>query len=51
MRMFVIPGWAWINLILLVAAAIFVRVKLAAAEKAGQRKPESVSSGIGRAIK
>ena len=24
MQIFVIPGWVWINLILLVAAAIFV---------------------------
>ncbi|MEO3431754.1 hypothetical protein [Inquilinus sp. CAU 1745] len=41
MRNFIIPGWIWINFILLVAAAIFVRVKLAAAEKTGRRVPES----------
>lgn len=51
MRNFVIPGWIWINLILLVAAAVFVRVRLAAAEKTGRRKPESVSPGIRRATK
>jgi hypothetical protein len=40
MQLFVVPGWVWINLILLVAAAIFVGVKIAAAEKAGRQKPE-----------
>ena len=49
----VIPGWVWINLILLVAAAILVGVKLAAADKAGRQKPGSkpVSADLGRAIK
>jgi hypothetical protein len=53
MQNFVIPGWVWINLILLVAAAIFVWVKLAATEKAGRQKPESkpVSADLRRAIK
>lgn len=53
MQIFVIPGWVWINLILLVAAAVFVWVKLAAADRTGRQKPESkpVSSGIGRATR
>ena len=49
MQTFVIPGWVWINLVLLVAAAIFVGVKLAAAEKTGRQKP--VSSAISRAAR
>ena len=46
-----IPGWVWINLILLVAAAIFVWAKLAAEERAGRRKPEQkpVSAHLRRA--
>ena len=53
MQIFVIPGWVWINLIVLVAAAIVVGVTLASAEKTGRLKPGSkpVSSGIRRAIK
>jgi hypothetical protein len=52
MQTFVIPGWVWINLILLVAAAIFVWVKIAAAEKGGRQTPESkpVSADLGRAM-
>ena len=49
MHTFVIPGWVWINLALLVAAAIVVGVKLAVAEKTGGRKP--VSPVVRRAIK
>jgi hypothetical protein len=52
MQTFVIPGWIWINLILLVAAAIVVGVKLAVAEKTGRREPgKPVSSDIRRATK
>jgi hypothetical protein len=53
MQNFVIPGWVWINLVLLIAAAIFIGVKLAAEEKADRRKPESkpVSANLTRAIK
>lgn len=53
MNTFVIPGWVWINFVLLVAAAIFVWAKLAAAEKAEPQKPESkpVSIDLRRAIK
>jgi hypothetical protein len=53
MQTFVIPGWVGINLVLLVAAAIFVAVKLAAEDRTGRRRPASkpVSPGIGRAIK
>jgi Na+-transporting methylmalonyl-CoA/oxaloacetate decarboxylase gamma subunit len=52
MQVFGIPGWVWINLILLVAAAIFVGAQIAAAEKAGRQKPESkpVSADLRRAI-
>ena len=52
MQNFVIPGWVWINLILLVAAAIVVGVKLAA-EKAGREKPASkpASADLRRATK
>ena len=52
MQNFAIPGWVWINLVLLVAAAIFVWVKIYAEEKAGQRKPASkpVSADLGRAM-
>ena len=49
MHTFVIPGWVWINLALLVAAAIVVGVKLAA-EKTAHRRPEPVSTGSGRAL-
>lgn len=53
MQPFVIPGWCWINLALLVAAAIFVWVKIAAEEKAGRQKPEQkpVSADFRRAMK
>ena len=51
MQIFV-PEWVWTNLILLVAGAIFVWVKLAVMEKAGQQKSESKPvSGTTRAIK
>lgn len=29
METFIIPGWIWLNLVILVAAAVFVAVKLA----------------------
>ena len=53
MNTFVIPGWVWINFILLVAAAIFVWVKVAAMEKAGRQRPDAkpVSTDLRRAIK
>jgi hypothetical protein len=53
MQIFVIPGWVWTNLTLLVAAAIFVWVKLAVMEKAGRQKSESkpVSADLRRPIK
>ncbi|MGO1074285.1 hypothetical protein [Inquilinus sp. CA228] len=51
MPVFGIPGWVWINLTLLVAAAIFVGVNIAAAETAGRQKPEPVSADLGRAIR
>jgi hypothetical protein len=52
MQTFIIPGWVWINLVLLVAAAIVVGLKLAAAERPGRRKPasEPVSPALSRAI-
>ena len=51
MHTFVIPGWVWINLALLVAAAIVVGVKLAAAEKTARQRPEPASPTSGRALK
>ena len=52
MQTFAIPGWIWINLALLVGAAIFVWLKISAEEKARQQKPASkpVSAGLGRAM-
>ena len=49
MQTFVIPGWVWINLFLLVAAAIFVWMKIAAEKR---QKPElkPVSADLRRAI-
>jgi hypothetical protein len=49
---FALPAWVWINLILLVVAAIFVAVKLAAAERARQHRLESkpLAAGRGRAV-
>ena len=44
MQPLVIPSWIWLNLVILVAAAIFVWVKLAAQEKAKRQKPQSKSS-------
>ena len=49
MHNFVIPAWIWINLALLVVVAVFVGMKVAAAEKAGRQKP--LPRDFGRAIK
>jgi len=52
MQTFVIPGWIWVNFVLLVAAAIFVGVKLAVEKKDGRQQPASVhTSPLKRAIK
>ena len=49
MHTYVIPAWIWINLALLVVVAVFVAMKVAAAEKSGRQKP--LSRDFGRAIK
>jgi hypothetical protein len=41
MQPLVVPSWIWVNLVILVAAAVFVRMKLAAREKARRQKPGS----------
>jgi hypothetical protein len=43
MQTLVVPSWIWLNLVILVVAAIFVRVKLAAQEKAKRQQPQSKS--------
>jgi hypothetical protein len=40
MQTLVVPSWIWLNLVILVAAAIYVRMRLAA-EKAKHRRPQS----------
>ncbi|HWK12762.1 MAG TPA: hypothetical protein VNS02_00070 [Rhizobiaceae bacterium] len=40
MQIFGIPGWIWINLVLLVAATILVQVRLTSAGKPGRQKPD-----------
>ena len=37
MQTLAIPGWIWVNLVLLIAAAIFVRVKLGKSSSAHKR--------------
>ena len=37
MQTLAIPGWIWVNMVLLVAAAIFVRVKLGKASTTKRR--------------
>jgi len=52
LQIFGIPGWVSITMILL-AAAIFVGAKIAAAEKAGRQKPEMtpVPANVRRAMR
>jgi hypothetical protein len=38
MQTLAIPGWIWVNMVLLVAAAIFVRVKLGKTSSARKRQ-------------
>ena len=45
MHNFVIPAWIWINLALLVVVAVFVAMKIAAAQKAGRQSPSRRISG------
>ena len=48
MHTYVVPGWIWINLALLVVVAVFVGMKIAAAEKAGRQRPSGQISGAGK---
>ena len=48
MHNFVIPAWIWINLALLVVVAVFVGMKVAAAQKAGRQRPSGQISGAGK---
>jgi len=51
MQSFAIPGWVWVNLVVLIAAAVFVGIRLAITGKTGQHEAElnPTSSNLGRA--
>lgn len=48
MQTLAVPTTIWINLVILVAAAIFVRVKLGKAASSREKKPQSRTAQMAR---